>query len=147
MVWLMVGGIVLLVGLAGRRPPLWHPRPALPSDPAGPLPAAFPADPDGCWFAGPAHLWFSPAGPLRDQGRGIVRCLGDQLVWLGPTGTITVPWAAILALHGHANGILIHAAGLPPLVISVADNAPWHRDLTVWLASTWVWDGQQWQPQ
>lgn len=142
MVWgLVVGSLILLVGCRRR---VWRSRGRFPTTAPPPVPAAFPAQSDGCWYEARATLWFSHAGPLRRQGDGTLRCLGDQLQWLGRHGTIWVEWRGILAIHGHPNGLLIHTTELPPFVVSVADNAVLHSVLTAWLARDWVLDGHQW---
>jgi hypothetical protein len=144
---MIVGLLVFAVGLwwlMRRRQRVWQPRGDFPQSALPPPPRIFRAQADGCWYEATATLWFSQQGPLRRQGDGTLRCLGDQLIWLGHTGTITVPWESVLAVHGQPNGVLIHAQGIPPLVVSVADNAAWHQRLAVWMAHAWVWDGQQW---
>ena len=145
MVWVIgVCGLVLLVSLRRR---VWRPKAQTAPGIAPPIPATFPAQSDGCWYEARATLWFSHPGPLRRQGDGTVRCLGDQLQWLGRHGTLWVDWRGILAIHGHPNGLLIHTTELPPFVVSVADNEVLHSFLTAWLAGEWVFDGQQWISQ
>ncbi len=144
MIWLIVFGIAFWVWAVARRPRLWHAGGRWPTTPPDPLPMPLPAQPDGCWYEAVATLWFSHAGPLRHQGAGQLRCLGDQWQWLGPSGTIWCRWEGILAIHGHPNGVLIHTTDLPPLVLTVADNAQLHTWLTTWMAHAWEWTGQAW---
>ena len=144
MVWLIVFGIAGLIWASMRRPRLWRPQRPGPSSASLPVPATLDAQPDGCWYDAVATLWFSQQGPLVHQGPGQFRCLGDQLQWLGPSGSVWVRWEGILAVHGHLNGVLIHTTDLPPMVVSVADNEVLHSFLTAWLAHTWWFDGQQW---
>ena len=143
---MIVGTLILgfLIWLLIQRSNLWRPQGQFRAQSPTPLPRPLPAQADGCWHETTATLWFSHAGPLKHQGLGTLRCLGDQFVWLSTTGTITVPWESIVGVHGHPNGVLIHAAGLTPLVLSVPDNEQLHAWLTQWLAHAWWWDAGVW---
>ncbi len=50
----------------------------------------------------------------------------------------------VVGIHGHPNGVLAHAGGMVPFVLSVGDNDVLHSLLTAWLAHDWWFDGQQW---
>ena len=145
---MIVGLLFFVIGMAWWwHRQHWRPHGHFAPTPPAPLPMPLPAQPDGCWYEAVATLWFSHAGPLRPQGAGQLRCLGDQLQWLGHSGTLWIRWEGILALHGQPNGVLVHTMELPPLVLSVPDNARLHAWLTAWLAHEWAFDGRQWHAQ
>lgn len=146
MIWLIVFGLAFLIWRATQRPRVWRPGGRWPSQSPTPLPMPLPAHPDGCWYEVIATLWYSPSGRLTDQGSGQLRCLGDHWQWLGPHGTLWCRWEGILAIHGHPNGVLLHTTDLPPLVLTVPDNAQWHAWVIAWLAHDWVFDGTHWYP-
>lgn len=143
MIWGLGIGL-LVIWIVRAQMPVWRPRSVPAPVATTPLPTRLCPDAWDVWHHEECVLWMSATGPLRRQGRGMLRCTGEGLIWISYRHTVTAPWDSIVALHEQAGGVLIHGVGLTPFVLESRHAAQLHRWLTEWIQRDWMWDGTAW---